>query len=284
MGDDPLVCYRRVLQHWVGLHENAVDEEMALARLTPPGERSPEQKVICVIGLQLRATASRQRALLGSIRIPLDHPRTPRLDQLKGLDTIRAVSFNPITGCLISCTLREFLRVESCRRGLVLLGDAGYGKTPAAHALCRVLSAACQEEEEKFYLCTSQLDSLRAAQHLQVQGTSILMDEWSPTTSRGGRTKTVSREEALALFTVHSPQVIPTRYGDTRLMPGARVFTHNSNTLQQWHPDLVDFTLLTDCRLYSSDAADDPPAFDSVELPGSVPHETIPREHYLKRN
>ena len=29
-------------------------------------------------------------------------------------------------------------------------------------------------------------------------------------------------------------------------MPGARLFTHNSASLPQWHPDLVDFTLLTD--------------------------------------
>ena len=121
------------------------------------------------------------------------------------------------------------------------MGDVELGKTPALCAFARVLSFASQDEgSEKYYLATSQLDALRYTQHLLTPGTSIVFDEWAPSTARGGRTKHVTREEALAAITTHTPQTLPSRFGDTRVSTGARLFCHNSTSLVAWHPDLVD--------------------------------------------
>ena len=66
----------------------------------------------------------------------------------------------------------------------------------------------------------------------------------------------MTREEALAVFTVHTPQVLPSRFGDTRVSPGARLFCHNSRTLSAWHADMPDDVLMmTDAERRSLPAA-----------------------------
>ena len=246
-GEDSLAnageTYRRIADRWSTLADDAIDEEVGLAKATASDRRTPEQAMIISAGSELKRTAERRRSMMRRMRIPISCSQIPFLDDVEGLGTIVAKSFDTNTGATVQMTLMHYISSgEFARRGLVLMGTPGLGKTPTALALGRCLTTAWPQEAqgEQFLILSTTIDALRGVSSLLVPGTCLVLDDFTPACARGGRGSKPSCDDLKALFTCGESLPISTRYSDTVLCPGGRIVTTNALQHSDFHPSLSD--------------------------------------------
>lgn len=226
--------FERIVDEWLTLSEDEVDHMIGVATGKDKDLRTPAESLIVSSLASLRRVVQRRRAMVAQMQVKFDASHIPALSTLTGLDTQLCQSFEPSSGRLQQCTLREYIeRGLFSEKGLVMLGPARLGKTPAAMSLCRVTSHAWSDVSPGYFIMCSTLDSLRLSAPLFQTGCGLLLDDWSPKTSRNGRGQKCSADELKALFSTASRQ-ISTRYSDTTLPEGPRYITSNACTLDEW--------------------------------------------------
>ena len=237
-------------QRWLGMTEQEVELEVAVAKATGSEERSCEQKIICRAGCSLRVRVREDRAIQARMIMPVDSPSLLRMSQFEGLEDLQTYNVCVETGTLHVRTLKAFAQEgHASSLSLLLLGRPGTGKTPLCLSLCSLLAKAWPSGEaesmERQKAATSTVDSLRLL--VGTATTGICFDEFTPMPP-SGRRECRNIDEVKRLLTVTSPQDIPARCCNFVLRPGPRVRNANASLLADWCsvlPDF-DFSSLTD--------------------------------------
>ena len=159
------------------------------------------------------------------------------MKQLINLDQA-CQTFNVDTGELHTFTIRQWLSEALYRKlALVMLGDAGLGKTPAAKSLLSVCARA-EMAEDPFVLIASTVDVLRRASDCTGPGVPVLLDDWSPGKPRGNR-RPSTLEDIKHVLSVEVPLTVDARNDDLVFYERqARICTANARYISEWHEEL----------------------------------------------
>ena len=240
--EDPEALFLQVEAEWLHLSELEIERQIGVARARPKARRTPRQQTIVASHSSLMGCVKHAKKLASNMRWRINDPRIPALAVFsqERLWSLRLQSFCPDTGRLVSLGLREYLEQGYyAQYALVLLGGAHKAKTPLAKCLASLITRTwcCDMEGHSpnmasFYI-TSQVDALRYVMSDAPVGSVVILDDFTPTVSAGGRTKHCTPEEVKELTSTVGG-VIPTRFGDTPVPGGGRIITSNATTLRDW--------------------------------------------------
>jgi hypothetical protein len=160
----------------------------------------------------------------------------------------KGLRLQEVTGNMEYITLAQLFSnpglMSKC--SIILLGGnetTGFGKTTIAKSLAasyvmwQVSQGGCSREAA-FVHVSSTIDSLKDRTILP--GQCLLLDEFSPCDVSQNRN--LSPEALKVLLDTKNLGSIWTRFGDTIIPPGARIFTANHTTPQSWVGERFDWT------------------------------------------
>ena len=236
--DEAEALFWSIHAHWMLLSPREIEAEIACAKVAKKRRTATQCMIVSSSG-NLKAVVDADKRQRGLIRWTLTDPRIPEWGIFNSslLDSIMARTFCVETGNLLQCSLRDYImQAHYLTHALILTGPPGMGKTPLALCLAKTISQCWGDEAgvpsgEQNLIVTSQWDSLRLA--VPTVGTTILLDEWSPSSSHAGRSKRISGDD-LKQYLQTIGGCLPTRYGDTCLPPGGRLVTSNADGLATW--------------------------------------------------
>jgi hypothetical protein len=175
--------------------------------------------------------------------VGLENPAPIGLRRFVGLQLLRGEGLDPESGRSFSVNYQQYLEDPALhlKHSAVLLGPAGFGKTPLAKSTCVYFAKAYQklhygtEADRAYYLMGNTVDMLKEFNQGQVWKSYVplLLDEFDGTDTRQ---QGILGENSMKILTdVASGGSMRCRYHDV-VIPSMcpRVFTSNSLTPERW--------------------------------------------------
>ena len=161
------------------------------------------------------------------------------LDEFVGLDRLMGQRFDEQSGADVSVSLLTYATSPRLfrRYAAVLLGPPGKGKSPVARSMCYTWAMGLQSdgtpEEERYFVETSEVDSLKSVQRSLLRDTPIYFEECS--FSDSCQFQHMSPNIMKLLLQIYAGGNVRARNHNVYLPPGApRVFSSNAFGLEQF--------------------------------------------------
>jgi len=233
-----------LLNEWQDLNDKEVEKCILEAEEKVACKRPHNDSEEFIATMGRKALAHRRStATTPPCIIFTDAPEILSIDQYINLDRIQCKTFDPINGSMVEFPLLHWATQRYYKiYTLVIIGEAGLGKSPAALSLMQSIAEEIFTEstQRTYFAYVKTIEGLREAVsgNFLRAGVGIIFDDIEPSKVRGTRGGSTV-EDMKALCEVTTSTCIHARYRGIVLAENEpRIFTANGREPCHWHDGL----------------------------------------------